>query len=123
MTTDFTEDIAAMEQATTLEEKNAATISMNEKVYAEWAEKAPAFFERIEKKARELITESTLMEYMTVEYVIEGMKRKRNLGTYDAYILANLLHTSPWWILTGEEDPNELKIIHCSQRRQADLEE
>jgi hypothetical protein len=103
MSIDFTEDRSAMDRATTLEEKDAAIRSMNEKVYAEWAVKAPEFFERMEARVRELEGNLSITEHMTVEYVIAGMKLKKSLGFHDYNILAGLLRTSQWWVLTGEE--------------------
>jgi hypothetical protein len=100
-----------------------AAFLMNQQTYTEWDEKAPAFFERMEARLSEIAEHLTMTEYLTVKYVLAGLKLKKSLGSYEDYLLAELLHTSPWWILTGERDPEEVKISRCSQGRLSDLDE
>lgn len=60
--------------------------------------------QRIEDRAKE----------MGIPHILAGLKSPDYLSSLELVEIAEVLNTSAYWIITGERDPYEIRLVHCT---------
>lgn len=58
-----------------------------------------------------------------IENILEGVRSPDHFSSIEIALIADQLGTSVHWLITGERDPYEIRLVHCTGKYPFDEED